>query len=388
MKHRQLLTLFRFGTELLGKIPTRNDTLPEIATKALAIADAAERVYGGKKTLYSDVLTRYDLKEKHSEAFVRLFWGSQMHTRFKIKRHGVDEHLELIEAQSSDGERLFFQEHRYGRPEMSSDFFHTPKFNFARASEALWQAYPTGLYLSTQQGRWTSEVTFEAIPKRTSCTMTQRSRERVSDAVAGHAARNRSPWCFVAVGSPGTGKSSFVETFAQVTDARLLKIDAASLPKLGVQEFGLLLDVMRPNVLLIDDADRAPVEEVRARILFLFEYLRNRSSCTIAITVNDPTKLDPALYRSERIDEVIDFEAPDDNERREIFDSVLGHVSNHNDAVNATAGFGHADVAGFARRLRNQPFDIALKQMQRLRALAEQAQNAGQLPQGVVTKTG
>lgn len=387
MKHRQLLTLFRFGTELLGKIPTRHDTLPEIATKVLAIADAAERVYGGKKTLYSDVFTRYDLKEKHSEAFVRLFWGSQMHTQFKIKRHGVDEHLELIEAQDTNGERLFFQEHRYGRPEISSDFFHTPKFDFARASESLWQAYPTGLYLSTQQGRWTSEVTFEAIPKRTSCTMTQRARERVLETVAGHAARNGSPWCFVAVGLPGTGKSSFVETFAQVMDARLLKIDAASLPKLGVQEFGLLLDIMRPSVLLIDDADRAPVDEVRARILFLFEYLRNRALCTIAITVNDPTKLDPALYRSERVDEVIDFDAPDADERREIFVGLLGETYDCCRAVDVTEGFGHADVAGFARRLRSQPFDIALKQMQRLRALAEQAQNVGQPPQGIVAKT-
>jgi len=378
--YRKLISFFRLGTDLLGKLPSKTDSALEVLVKLLAIADSTERIYGGKKTVYADVFTRYNLQERSSEAFVRLFWGSLMHTKFEICRHGIDEHLELIEAKAPNGGRLFFQEHRYGRPEISSEFFYTPAFDFSVATDALWGAYPNGIYLSVQQGRWTVETTFNAIPARAAMPLTSRALTRLNEMRQQHNTRKGEPWCFIATGVPGTGKSSFVESFAKQTNGRLLKIDAAALPKLGIQELSFILDVMRPGVLLIDDADRAPMDDVRSRVLFLFEYLRDKHPCTIAVTVNDPTKLDPALYRSERIDEVLDFESPDVDERREIFAHVLGVETSHSEAVHVTADFGHADVVGFAKRLRTQSLEQATKQVSRLRELANQAQNAGAAP--------
>jgi SpoVK/Ycf46/Vps4 family AAA+-type ATPase len=178
----------------------------------------------------------------------------------------------------------------------------------------------------------------------------------------------------LAHGAPGTGKSSHFELLAAMQRMRLLKIDATSFPLLGVQEFGLLLEALRPDMLLIDDVDRAPADAVRSRMLFMFEQLRH-SIRLIAITANDPTKFDSALLRSERIDDAIEFSLPDREEREEIIrTSKHVRVADVPRLVDATGEFNCADIAGLVRRLRYQTVEDALACVGRLRALAAKAE--------------
>lgn len=376
---RRALALFRFGSELLGKLPEPDDGLLGIFVKVLAAADAWEKVYGGKSTVYADIFTKYDLREKSSEPFMRLFFGSPMAKNFRLSRHGVNDHCELIEALAPDGERLFFQEHRYGRPEISAEFFHTPRFDFAVAMSTLWSSYPHGLYLSVKAGRYgSSDVTFSAVPAPRAESVSAKAAERIRDGIAEHEARAGAPWCFLAYGPPGTGKSSYVAGLAAATGGRLLKLDAASPPHLGVQEIGFLLDALAPQYLLIDDFDRAPVEETRARLLYLFEHLHAaHAGVTIAVTVNDASKLDEAMLRSERIDEAVEFALPDVEERRDVVGRLVEiHVPGKLDVdaiahvVASTDGFNHADLAALVRRFKMKPVTVAIADMLRLRTLA------------------
>lgn len=363
---RAMLSLFRFGTELLGKLPTRDDGPLAVMVKLLAIGDAWDGVYGGKSSVYTSIFSKYDLKEKTSEPFVKLFFGTSLGTGYKINRIGVSEHLEMIEAVAPDGERLFFQEYRYGRPEVSAEFFHTPGFDFAAVMAALWDKHRDGLYLSLVPGRhgFGHEVTFCGLsPDGTACR-SRKAAERITELADGLLG---SPRTLLLYGPPGTGKTSLVMAVARLCDGRLLKIDAASLPQIGVQELGFLLDALRPQILLIDDFDRAPVDEVRARVLFLFERLKDWG-VTAFVTVNDATKLDVALLRSGRIDEAVELGLPDAEERADILERMgLGAA-----LVEATDGWCHADLDALAERSRSVPVEAVLSGMQRLRALAQQ----------------
>ena len=52
---RSFMRAFRFGTELLGKLPSSRDSVLEIFVKLLAVADVTEKIYGRRKSTYDDV---------------------------------------------------------------------------------------------------------------------------------------------------------------------------------------------------------------------------------------------------------------------------------------------------------------------------------------------
>ena len=349
--------------------------------KLLAIADAAEKVYGGKSRTYDDIFLRYDLREKTSEPFVKLFFGTGMAAGFKITRIGVNEHQELIMALAPDGEVLFFQEHRYGRPELANEFFHSPKFNFTAAMDMIWAGYPHGLYLSVKpsRGGWGTDVTFSQCMSPTTDVVSKKAIQRIAEDVEDRRQRNGDPWCVLLFGRPGTGKTSHVTGMAAATGGRLLKLDATSLPHIDTQEFGFLIDALMPHYLLVDDFDGATGEAARARMLYLFERLHAGRDLTIAITVNDATKLDEAMLRSQRIDDAKLFELPDAEERGDILGQILVKynilISGEGEEtianlITVTDGWCQADIKALVLRFQRQPVARAIGDVMRLRALA------------------
>ena len=380
--YRSALQVFRFASEIAGKLPARGDGAAQIAVKLLAIADSAEKVWGRRTT--SALLDMHDVEDRTSPAFVRLFWETDLHTAFQIRRFGSDPHLTFIEARGADGQRLFFQEYSYSRRHVSDDFFCTPGFDFAAAMTVLWARYPNGLYLAAERGEHGStEIKFTGAPPSLTERMTRRARARLDRAIARHrihveAGIHR---CYLALGPPGTGKTSHAVGLARAFGGRLLNLDAATLPQISVRELSFLLDALRPAFIVIDDFDEAPQEGASARMRFLLAHLKaTRPDATIVLTVNDATKLDAALLRSGRIDEPEDFELPDEEERIEIVAPVVEHgvISAAQGAriVRETAGYNHADLAALVTRLPLEPLEEVLRSTQRLRALAEAAAKA------------
>lgn len=376
--YRRILSLFRLGSELVGKVPKRGDGIVEILAKLLAMADAVEKVYGGKSTVYSDFFSRYDLREKTSATFVELFMSTAVSKGLKLTRHGISEHLEMIEVVATDGERLFLQEYRYSKPEISPTFFHTPKFNFAGTMEWVWKVYPSGMFLSVRPGKYETEVTFSTMRPQRDEPITTKGLEQLAAGVAEHAAHEGRSYCFIAYGPPGTGKTRYVRSLAAANKLRLLKIDASALPMLGVQEVGFLIEMLQPGLVLIDDFDRAPVDKTTARVLFIFEDLMDRHALTVAVTANDPTKLDAAFLRSKRIGSAKHIGLPDAAERADLIDKLLGVGPRFAGVdrvalVEATEGFSHDDLSGLVERGQREPIAAALEGAKQLRDLAAKA---------------
>jgi hypothetical protein len=384
MKPPRLLQLFRFGTDILGKLPGKGDGVVQILVKALALADSYEKTFARKTTVYQDIFDRYDLREKRSEAFVRLFFDTDLcHDGFTLRRQGASDHVELIEAVSLDGERLFFQEMRYGKPEIANDFFHTPRFDFAKALRSIWKRYPHGIYLSSRPSRsgYGRESTFCAIPD-VAYDLTAPAMDRIVNAIAAHSARKGQAWCTILYGPPGTGKTAHVNGFAFLSGKRLLKIDASALPQLGPLELSFLVDALKPQVLLIDDFDRAPIDDTRSRVLYLFEHVKQEhAGLATFITVNRSDGLDPALLRSQRIDDAEEFPVLTAQERIEVIGRIkkaaLRALFQEADAQQRFAGFNHADFMAAVNRCNDdERFDDVMGSIQRLRALAEAAEAA------------
>jgi hypothetical protein len=375
-RNRRVLNTLRFATDVVGKLPARGDGALGFAIKLLAMTDSWEKTFSSKSSVYEDIFSKYDLRERSSEAFTRLFFGSTMRSRFELQRHGVSDHLELIEALAPDGERLFFQQHMWGRPEVASEFFHTPGFDFAGATRDMWTMHPDGLYLSVEpsRGGFGTVVTFIPLPAAAE-PVTTRSKALLAELVAA-AAR---PHTTLLYGPPGTGKSIMVAAIERQIGGGLLKVDATALPKLGVQELAFLVETLRPRVLLLDDFDRAPIEEARARVLFLFESLKLLPDVNVYVTVNDAKKLDEPLLRSQRIDEAVELGLPDVYERLELM-RIAGLKVHPEGLGEATEGFNCADIVQLVQRTSFEDIKVALVKMKRLHALAAAAAKTDSKP--------
>jgi hypothetical protein len=364
---RTALSALRLGTELMGKVPRRGDGPFDLLVKGLAMADAWHGIFGRKASTHADLFSRFDLRSRRSEPFVKLFFSTGLERDYKVRRHGVSEHLEFVEAEAPDGERLFFQEHRYGAPEIGAEFYHTRGFDFAAALVSLWGRHRDGLYLSLAPGRhgWGHEATFAALaPDATGCR-SRKAGERIVEVARSLQERPRT---LLLYGPPGTGKTSLAAGVARHNGGRLLAIDAACLPHLSVQELGFLLESLQPRHLLLDDFDRAPIDDVRSRVLFALATLKTAGVSSF-ITVNDASRLDAAMLRSGRIDGALELPLPDAEERGDI----LARLGLGADLVSATDGWCHADLDALAERARVEPVAEAMADMRALRDLAAKA---------------
>jgi hypothetical protein len=382
MNYKGILSILRFASDIIGKLPAKEDSLFTTILKVLAIGDSAHaRWMGGSSSKIPSAFAHYDLVEATNEPFVRLFFGTSLKQQFKITRWPLEQNRELLVARGPMDERFLFQETQWGeKAYISSTFFHSSNVDFPAVMASLWLAYEHGMYLSTEGGEGvysSHEITYQAVHAPRNEILTRKSRERFQEVLSAcradiDAGIHR---CYIAAGPPGTGKSSFVLHLAEALGGRLLKIDASSIPRIGVKELSFVLTALRPRVLLIDDFDRAPADAVGARLLFLLEHLKAAHAETmVVITVNDPAALDPAMLRSERIDEPIDFTLPDDEERRELIEKLLPqHTHNLPRLVSETDGLNHADITDLCKRLCKEPIDKVLKMKKRLRAMAEAA---------------
>jgi SpoVK/Ycf46/Vps4 family AAA+-type ATPase len=102
--------------------------------------------------------------------------------------------------------------------------------------------------------------------------------------------------------------------------------------------------------------------------------------------VNNPAVLDPAMLRSERIDEPIDFSLPDEDERRDLIERLLTqHSYDLARLVSETEGFNHIDITDLCQRLTKEPIDKVLSTKKRLRDMAKAATGTAVKPATVKT---
>jgi hypothetical protein len=146
-------------------------------------------------------------------------------------------------------------------------------------------------------------------------------------------------------GPPGTGKTTLARKLACRLGGRLLKINGDDLNNIGYIIL-ILMRMIRPNVILIDDMDRCG--HMMAGMLSAISSL-NSSGHNIAVvaTANVIESLDPAILRPGRFDEI--HEVPEPTEEYRL--SVLKHyvekfnfkadLEKLNDEI---AGFSPADI--------------------------------------------
>ena len=371
-----------FASDILQKIPRRGDGLFTTIIKVLAIVDSYNvQMSKGKSTALFDFFGSLDLEEVTNAQFVSLFYSTGLRNNFKVRKFEMGDYMEIVKAEHAGIGTLYFVEWHWGsRPEPSADFWHTKGFNFEKTLVVLWDRFHGRIHLGLTQDNKNGELksTYSEIPEPT-------------DPLLGKAAsileafkeqhllyvKDKVPRTYLFCGKQGIGKTCFCLRLSKLTGGRTLRIDACGITAVGVKDLDFIINGLNPNFLIVDDIDRAPDLEKSLPTLFaiLSDFKCKHPNVTVALTINDITKLDPALLRPGRIDEIIELEPPDEEDRGAILQGYLNEfkVTNEVDLKKisgATEGLTAAYLREIALQLRYRPQDSVLKVVTRMNELA------------------
>lgn len=118
-------------------------------------------------------------------------------------------------------------------------------------------------------------------------------------------------------GPPGTGKSTAARLLASRVGARHIRIGELRFDTSSQN----IVKLLRPDTLIIDDFDRLKEEQVQSVLTFL-EFIRSWVRLII-VTSNHMEKLDPAILRPGRFDEIFSVQSlGDDHARQQLPDGL------------------------------------------------------------------
>lgn len=127
-------------------------------------------------------------------------------------------------------------------------------------------------------------------------------------------------------GPPGTGKSMFALALAERTTGKVIKIDASFIRQFNenkmLKQFCLKLGA---DLIVLDDVDHFVGQlDQNQTFLYILESLKTMEhKTTVIMTVNDIARLNAAMLRPGRVDEIIEFKAPMKVQRTEFISRLL-----------------------------------------------------------------
>lgn len=127
-------------------------------------------------------------------------------------------------------------------------------------------------------------------------------------------------WNYLLIGNPGTGKSCAVKFIAKKMNLKTLRVKISSFITYGnavyfdFSSFETIVKIAKPDLIIIDDIDRISNQD---SLLHTIEFVKNYSKTVIA-TANLRNKINSALMRVGRFDDVLDISEMEENVVRSI----------------------------------------------------------------------
>lgn len=365
--NRVIRRVLRTSTDILTKLPNRGDGLITTAVKSLSIYESVLKYLNMEEggTLQDIIYRLGGTESQVNDALVQLFFSTPIQNHFSITSIPINEYTEIVVAKSGQYGTLFFIEWRWGpTPEHSNQLWYTKGFDFKAFMGNVWSRFHQAIHVDFRETPQGMRACFGTV-EWAKFDLTPSSTKRFEQFVAQHQCyqRDKVPRTYLFRGTQGTGKTTFALRSIRVLGGTVLRLSALGLTHTKTNELDFLLESLNPNFFLVDDLDKVSLNEVLPKLLtVLAEFKVRRPTLTTFLTANK-TEFDPALIRPERVDEILDFKAPDLNERYELLrraapegvpDATLHCLAKHAEGLTAP----YLNEAGLQLRYRT-PYAVS-----------------------------
>jgi SpoVK/Ycf46/Vps4 family AAA+-type ATPase len=312
--------VLRTSTDVLGKLPSRGDGPITTVVKFFSIYESVLKHMGVSEgtSIQSIIGDLGGVESWVNRHFVQLFFSTAIKDQFQVKRLMVGEYTDLVIAEHPEYGRLFFVEWKWGpTPEHSDRLWASQDFDFKRLMDQVWGLFQQTLHVDfreTSSGDLTAH--YSVVGWREFELMGEMV-DRFDRFLDQHRRYQRDgvSRTYLFKGPQGVGKTTFALRATKALGGRVLRLSATSLTHIKANELDFLLDNLSPDYFLVDDIDKVDLKEVLAKLLtVLAEFKMKRPALVTFLTANQ-VPFDPAFMRPERIDEILEFRAPDAQER-------------------------------------------------------------------------
>jgi len=159
-------------------------------------------------------------------------------------------------------------------------------------------------------------------------------------------------------GPPGTGKSTMARTIIENLGMKSFRIRVEDIGHFEVSSLFEAISIFEPDAVILDDFDRS---NEQASLLETLEYFQRHVKLVIA-TVNNKNRLDEAILRPGRFDELVCIKQMDED----VVKAVLG--PEHADAIELVKDWPIAFIQEYVKRLRFMSPDEAADSVKELAA--------------------
>jgi len=351
--------------EIFNKIPKQGDSALTKAVKTGAILNNIHKVYNDV-TAIRDVKQymhdKFNCEMHESDFLVPLLLNSGILHNFDIEIQYIGNSAystPLLHYKINDIERITFVSREVNpnpvSPTVYNNFYATKSLDFKKIFAPLWEQYGNMILvekvLSADMKTQTKFMQVVADDAYLSLQCRERTK-LVKNIVVGN--------CILLVGPPGTGKTNFSSYCASSENKKLLLISGTMLTgSYFYRDLILLLSYMQPDIVVIDDVDRTSIAQASQQTLKFFETLHKQlKGMKFLFSVNYPERLEQALIRSGRIDYIIEFKSPPEDEQKDILQHYLPD-HDISELISYTNNLCHADLVAFAKRVALYGVDAA-----------------------------
>lgn len=244
---------------------------------------------------------------------------------------------------------------------------------YSKVQNLLWRAYESDTLLLTSEEKSSFGLTFNSkrtfvlkkdelfnpLPSEKSETCIKYLKKCV---------KSGSKRCLLLSGPPGTGKSTMAYSIAEGLRLRTIRIgvdDLELITSSSTNVFKDCVELFSPGVVILEDIDRLRDQNF---LLGLLEFMKRKVDIVIA-TVNDKKRLDRAVVRPGRFDEIIEVTSLDEH----VVKRVLG--KENEDAFDVVKDWPIAYVKELVERRKFLDPDDARESVEELRKRIEESIN-------------
>jgi|GEM_PF-5423950 len=259
------------------------------------------------RTSLPQILERSSLiKIEEFETFASISTGRAL---IGVRRDGKEFSI-LCDSKGDLTRRVFFSPN--GGREFFMDYF----------ANIVWSKFGhNGIELTSIKNGSSEDIGFQSLPSIPVPYVGTKDPVKFADEI-NHYKKKKVSHSVIFYGLPGTGKTTFIQSYAELVRARLLILGPKAFDRLGAGELELIVDVIDPDILLLDDFDKS--RDKRTTFTMLPNIKRKHSNIVVAITCNDLKELGSALLRPGRGGVLTEFLPPSLQEKETLLHYYFG----------------------------------------------------------------